>query len=179
MKLSILICHLYSRAKEFERLRDVIVLQLTNDVEILVESDNGELSTGAKRNKLLKRSIGKYVAFIDDDDLVSEDYVSKILKAIESDPDCCSLQGEISMTQNDKRIKRIFKHSIQYDHWFEESKIYYRCPNHLNAIKRELALQIKFPDKDTGEDRDFSERAFPFLKTEEHIDGTIYFYNAG
>ena len=179
MKLSILICHLYSRAKEFERLRDVIVLQLTNDVEILVESDNGELSTGAKRNKLLKRSIGKYVAFIDDDDLVSEDYVSKILKAIESDPDCCSLQGEITMTQNKKRIKRIFKHSLQYDHWFEKDKIYYRCPNHLNAIKKELALQIKFPDKDTGEDRDFSTRIFPLLKTEEHIDGTIYFYNAG
>ena len=179
MKLSILICHLHSRSKSIEKLLSVLKPQLVDEVEILVESDGGQLSTGAKRNKLLKRAIGDYIAFVDDDDLVNEDYVSKILKAVKSNPDCCSLQGEISMTQNDKRIKRIFKHSIQYDHWFEKDKIYYRCPNHLNAIKRELALQIKFPDKDTGEDRDFSTRIFPLLKTEEHIDGTIYFYNAG
>ena len=158
--------------------------QLTDEIEILVESDSGQMPTGTKRNRLLRRAIGEYVAFIDDDDLVSTDYAAKILKAIESNPDCCSLQGEISMTQRKRRgptnrITKIFIHSIKYDHWFEKNKIYYRCPNHLNAIKRELALQIKFPDKDTGEDRDFSTRIFPLLKTEEHIDGTIYFYYAG
>ena len=185
MKLSILICHLHSRSTSIEKLLSVLKPQLVDEVEILIESDRGQLSIGAKRNKLLKRSIGDYIAFVDDDDLVSEDYVSKILKAVESNPDCCSLQGEISMTQrigrrtnNRIRITKPFIHSIQYDRWFEKDKIYYRCPNHLNTIKRELALQVKFPDKDRGEDRDFSTMIFPLLKTEEHIDGTIYFYNA-
>ena len=58
-------------------------IQMTPEVEIVKFIDKGELTIGAKRNQLVKRSKGEYIAFIDDDDLVSFDYVSKILKAIE------------------------------------------------------------------------------------------------
>jgi hypothetical protein len=56
--------------------------------------------------------------------------------------------------------------------------VYYRCPNHLNPIKREIALQVMFPELSRGEDRDFSMRVKRLLKKEEYIDGIIYFYKA-
>ena len=70
-------------------------------IEILVLLDNRSKSISEKRNDLLQMARGKYIAFLDDDDAVSKDYMSKILKAIdENDVDCisfnqwCSLDGE-------------------------------------------------------------------------------------
>ena len=147
--------------------------QKTEEVEILVEVDDGKLLIGEKRNFLLKRAKGDYVCFVDDDDDVSDDYVSKILKAIEKNPDCCGLEGQV--TTNGRRRKK-FIHSLKYKMWFEKNGVYYRNPNHLNAIKREIALKVGFTEKSHGEDRDFSKAVLPYLKTEEYIEGPIYFY---
>ncbi len=173
-RLSILVCSIQSRKKRLARLMSVLDSQMKRDVEVLVETDSGQMLIGAKRNKLLSRAQGDYVAFIDDDDLVSSDYVEKVLRAVMTSPDCCSLTGEITHHHE----KNTFIHSIEHNHWYEENGVYFRCPNHLNAIKRELALQIGFPEKDHGEDRDFSERIFPLLKTEVEINGIIYYYLA-
>ena len=181
-QLSILICSITERAKLLHRLLVHLKVQMSDEVEIITEIDNREMTIGEKRNKLLLRASGAYVAFIDDDDLVSDDYISKILAAIKTNPDCCSLQGEIEHMMGPKNAKKmqtdIFKHSIEYDHWFSNNGIYYRCPNHLNAIKRSIALQVGFACKNMGEDYDFSTRVFSLLKTEEKIDGTIYYYYA-
>jgi len=172
-RLSILICSITERAKLLHRLLVHLKVQMSDEVEIITEIDNREMTIGEKRNKLLLRASGDYVAFIDDDDLVSGDYISKILTAIKTNPDCCSLQGEI--THHHGKVD-IFKHSIEYDHWFRDNGIYYRCPNHLNVIKRSIALQVGFPHINSEEDRDFSGRVFLLLKTEEKIEGTIYYY---
>ena len=182
-RLSILIPTLLNRRNLFQNLSSMLDKQRTNEVEILSCCDNGEMTIGKKRNLLLSNAEGEYVSFIDDDDLVSDDYIKKVLDASASGPDCCSLQGEISMTVNKrtrqrKRATRIFKHSIDYTHWYQEKEVYYRCPNHLNAIRRSIALKVKFPNKDKGEDRDFSLKIQPLLRTESKIEGTIYFYFA-
>lgn len=183
MKLSILICSLNSRHDLLDRLHRRLKPQTNSAVEILVYPDNGEITTGKKRNELLQSAIGDYIAFVDDDDLVSPDYVSKILRALESKPDCCSLQGEIEMTikqqKGSQRVKRLFKHSLQYKSWYTENDVYYRCPNHLNAVRRDLASAIGFPDVTVGEDKNYSERLLKVLKTEVPISGTIYYYYAG
>lgn len=171
--LSILICSLNEREKMLNKLLDQLRKQKTSAVEILVEKDNGEMLIGDKRNIILKNSTGKYVAFTDDDDEVSDDYVSKILKGIEKEPDCCGLEGIV--TTNGKRPKK-FIHSLQYKKWFEKNGIYYRNPNHLNTIKRDIALKVGFTSKSHGEDRDFSMAVLPYLKTEEYISGPIYYY---
>lgn len=171
--LSILICSLNDRQKSLSILLSELRRQKTKDIEILVESDGGEMMIGDKRNILLENSSGKYVSFIDDDDDISPDYVSKVLKAIKKEPDCCGLEGTI--TTNGRRPKK-FIHSLQYKKWFEKNGIYYRNPNHLNAIKREIALKVGFSSKSHGEDRDFSMAVLPYLKTEEYISGPIYFY---
>jgi len=173
-RLSILICSLKNRANQLNSILDNLQKQKTDDIEILVEVDEGKITTGAKRNLLLKRAKGDYIAFIDDDDKVSDDYISKILTAIETNPDCCGIEGLVTFLK--RRISKTFKHSIQYDSWFEKNNMYHRCPNHLNPVKRELALQIGFQDISTGEDKDYSLRLKPLLKTEERIKGILYYY---
>ena len=190
IKLSILICSLFNRHESLDILLDILDSQKNNQVEILIEKDNGTITIGTKRNVLLKRAQGEYVCFIDDDDLVSNDYVSKILEAIKSNPDCCGIEGLIFLRPRirdrynpkkrlrGQRVQRKFIHSIRYKTWFEEHLVYYRCPNHLNPVKKELALQVMFASLDDGEDRDYSIRLLPLLKTETYIKGIIYNYLA-
>lgn len=172
-KLSILVCSLASRADKLQRLMNALQPQINDDIEIVIKTDSGEIQIGKKRNLLLAEAKGNYVSFVDDDDLVSNDYVKKIIDAISSKPDCCGLQGIITFQG---QTPKMFIHSLKYKEWFEQNNIYYRCPNHLNPIKRELALQVKFPETSFGEDRDFSTRLLPLLKEERFIPGVIYHY---
>ena len=175
-KLSILICSIRSRSRILQNLLVSLKKQIiTKDIEILVETDNKEITIGVKRNILLRKALGDYITFIDDDDKISRDYICKILSAISTFPDCCGIEGEISFR---KRITRKFIHSIRYDRWFELNGIYYRCPNHLNPVRREIASQVAFPNVSKREDEHYSLRIKPLLKTEVYIEGTIYFYGA-
>jgi glycosyltransferase involved in cell wall biosynthesis len=173
-KLSILICSLVGREVSLKKLLNLLEPQKTDDIEIIVDIDNKEVTTGAKRNRLLKKATGEYIAFIDDDDLVSNDYIFKILNAIESKPDCCGMEGLITFKK--QNITRTFIHSIKYNSWFTKDEVYYRCPNHLSPVKRILALKAMFPDLTISEDIEYSKRLLPFLKTEVYIKNPIYFY---
>lgn len=173
MKLSILICSLHTRAHFLARLLAKLGPQTSKDVEIITDVDGGEKTIGKKRNDLLDKAVGDYVAFIDDDDLISDDYISKIINAITNNPDCCGIEG--IMTVNGHHPKK-FIHSIKYDKWFEQSNIYYRSPNHLSPVKRSIATTIRFPEINFGEDKEYSKGIQPLIKTESYINGPIYFY---
>src|ERR1035437_10432702 len=49
--------------------------------EVLCLLDNRSLSVGAKRDWLVKMARGDHVAFLDDDDDVSDDYVASLVEA--------------------------------------------------------------------------------------------------
>jgi len=174
MRLSVLICSLEKRAEQLERLLKVLRPQLNTDVEVQVNIDDGQKTIGQKRNELLNIAKGDYVCYVDDDDLVSDDYVSKILNAVQASVDCCGITGEITFTNG---VKRLFKHSIENE-WVLSDNIYYRYPNHINPLRRELVSKVGFPEKDFGEDKDFADRIRPLLKTEMKIPGIIYYYLA-
>jgi hypothetical protein len=76
MLWSILIPTIETRAHFLERLLSVLTPQVVDGVEILIEKDDGESKIGAKRNRLIGRATGDYVCGIDDDDLVTSDYVA-------------------------------------------------------------------------------------------------------
>lgn len=177
-RLSILVCTTDERKHFLDRLMNCLNSQSNDYVEVLIETDNGSMKIGKKRNILLDRAVGDYVCFVDDDDLVSDDYCMKILSATESNPDCCSLEGLYTVNGENPTL---FRHSLKYTKWETASEngktVYYRCPNHLNAIKRSIALQVRFDDnKSNGEDKDFSDRVRPLLQTESIINGVIYHY---
>ena len=182
MKLSILIASLHERQTQLAVLKSELYSQcqklgMENEVEILPWVDSGELSVGEKRNDLLKWAIGEYVAFFDDDDFPTSDYMPTIFEGIKLNRDCVSLRG---IYTTDGKNPEVFEHSIRYKAWREtlnEVK-YERYPNHLNCIKREIAIQVVFPEIDHGEDHKWSEHLFNrgLIKTEYYTDKVIYLY---
>lgn len=173
MRLSVLICSLNKRAGQLAQLLDILSRQATDEVEILVELDSGEMTTGAKRNKLLGRAQGDYTVFIDDDDMVAEDYISEILKALESSPDAVGFQGW--MTTNGTR-KEYWK--ISKDFGYETHQgLHLRFNNHLSPVRRDLALRVGFKDISFQEDYDYAVRLKPYIQTEVYIPKELYFYH--
>jgi len=174
MKLSILICSLNNRKTFLDRLLERLCSQVNaNEVEVLLSIDDGEATIGTKRNSLVHMATGDYVSMVDDDDLVSENYVNLILDAIKTTPDCVGMQGIIT---TDGKSPRKFVHSLKYRSWYEKDGIYYRNPNHLNPIKREKVLSTPFLEINRGEDSDFSMRILPLLESEVFVEEPIYFY---
>jgi glycosyltransferase involved in cell wall biosynthesis len=177
---SILICTLRERAHLFNRIyyhleKQINDLNLQDHIEIIYFSDNREHTVGFKRNTLMHKAQGKYICFIDDDDMVSNDYIQIIYEKLLKDPDCVSLIGKITM---DGRNPRTFIHSIKYSHYFQKDRIYYRPPNHLNPIRKSIALQFKFLEINSGEDTNWAMAIArsQLLQKEEVIDKIYYYY---
>lgn len=148
----------------------------SKNIQILCD-DNEFNNIGEKRNRLLSKAIGEYVCFIDDDDQISSSYIDLVMKGIKENADCSSLKGIYSV---DGIEDGTFEHSIKYNEWkttTNEIK-YERYPNHLNCIKASIAKQFKFPEKNFGEDHDWSKQLHEsgLLKTEHYIKQPIYFY---
>lgn len=175
MTLSILIATMPSRRQKLRELLNNLRNQGEEfqDVEIRISS-RMDINIGEKRNSLLSQATGKYVVFIDDDDIVSEDYIPLILEACKSGSDCIGISGVI--TTNGLR-KRQWHISITYGKWFERNGIYYRTPNHISPVKREIALLAGFPNISHGEDFEYSKRLIPLIKSETVIRKNIYWYD--
>ena len=185
MKLVILIPSLHERKEQrkalFEELSNQIVgCGLQNKATILSDVDDGSISVGTKRNDLIALAVlhnAEYIAFFDDDDWPGEKYIEVLWEGIKRGADCCSLRGHITVDGGEPEI---FEHSLKYDAWKTTSNEikYERYPNHLNCIKTELAKQIKFPEKDFGEDHDWSKALHEagLLKKEHYSDEVIYHY---
>ncbi len=70
-----------------------------------------------------------------------------------------------------------FFHSIKYDKWYSKDSKHYRTCNHLNPVRRELALKVGFPDIMSGEDHNYSTRLAPLLQVEHYLEGgPVYEY---
>ena len=183
MKLSILIPSLTSRSSQLvdlkgELFRQMIDCKAEDELEIITEVDNRELSIGAKRNILLRKATGDYLCFHDDDDIPSLSYVRQIINAIKSNPDCCSLTGVMTWDGGDPEL---FEHSIKYSEYRTTNNPikYERYPNHLNAIKSIIAKKFNFPEINHGEDTDWARQIYNsgLLKKEAEIKGVLYHYN--
>jgi glycosyltransferase involved in cell wall biosynthesis len=202
MTLSILIPSLFDRVllldKMMDQIRnqlgqetgfDILVsrgegIQITstkfNNVEVIVFQDSKKYSVGFKRNELLQRAQGEYIAFIDDDDRIGPNYFRRVFEGIEQGVDCCSLKGIITEDGNNPLI---FEHSIRYKEYKTNPDgmpvRYERFPNHLNCIRASIAKQFSFPEKNHGEDTDWATQIFKsgLIKTEHYIDEVIYMYD--
>lgn len=181
--ISILIPTLESRHKFHNRLLSELFWQIDQilgareKVQILEYVDRGETSTGAKRNWLVNNAKGQYIAGFDDDDMPTDCYIQTMLKVAESGADCGEFWG---LYFSNGVYDRPFHHSIKHDHWYQDKNCYYRNPNHISLIKRELILDIPFPDITVGEDGQFSLKVQESgrLKTEHPVKETLYLYYA-
>jgi len=172
--LSILIPSIPKRIDYLNNLLSILNVQVTEDIEILVDS-RVDISIGKKRGEMLQASSGKFIVFIDDDDTVVHDYISLILDTIKlnSDIDCIGIQGIMTTNGKDKRQWYISK---EYKGWYEKDKIYYRCQNHISPVLRDLAIKAGFDDLTYREDYFYSMRLLPLLQKEAIIPTNIYHY---
>ena len=180
MILTLLIPTIADRREMFENIYSILKTQILknqnkNKIEILVDNSNNTI--GAKRNNLLEKSKGEYIAFIDDDDEVSSDYIDTLINAIKSKPDCVSLRGVITWNGSNPEL---FEHSVKYSAYATTTNEikYERFPNHLNCIKSSIAKQFKFKEINFGEDTDWATQIFQsgLLKKEVYIDKVLYHY---
>lgn len=117
-------------------------------VEVIVLEDGRQCSIGKKRNELIRSAIGDYVSFVDDDDEVADDYVARILKALEKDPDAVGIC--LAYHHDGVWKKNIFcSHGSPYMDLptYGMRPIWPVCP-----VRRSIALQIPYPDLSRAED---------------------------
>jgi hypothetical protein len=181
LDFSVLICSLPSRKAQKDRLLDYLWSQITtftrgfhSRIEVIVD-DREAITIGEKRQSLLERARGKYIAFIDDDDWVSYDYVQRIVRSIanDADPDCLSLAGVMTTAGSSPEM---FYNSIAHKEWYSKDRVHYRCPTHLSPVRRTLALKAGFPAVSHAEDYQYSSRLRELLKTEASTGPKALYY---
>ena len=193
MKLSILICSLYSRENNF--LKELLVKLLpqigsyssiieehkscevrrlsSNNVEVVICIDNKKMRVGEKRNFLMSLARGDYFVFVDDDDMVTEDYVRYLLKGIEKGNDVIVFDVEISI--NGGKYKKVF-YDADFYFDFDMPNSYRRIPNHIMCWNRKIAKE-KFPRINMGEDAKWAKKMQRHIKSQTKIEKTLYYYN--
>lgn len=187
IKLSILILSIPSRLKSLEVLMNKLQEQIGDNksVEILVLLDNKSKSISEKRNDLLASARGLYLCFLDDDDEITDEYISSILEAIQSnsDVDCitfnqwCSLDGEpmnvrFNLGNPHQGLWRTF-----------DGKLgdilrppYHMCPWKASIAKSEKFEPVYGANGQSIEDIHWLSRLYPKAKTEYHIDKILHHY---
>lgn len=157
-----------------------IVTLFFKEVEIIICVDQKQLTTGSKRNLLLDLSCGEYIVYCDCDDEVYPYYVEEILKASKYDTDCIGTIGYITTNGENKiewRLSKDYPNATIYEKEGDINKsVYLRTTNHISPVKRSLALLAGFPDISLAEDKEYSIRLNPHLKTEVKIDKPLYLY---
>jgi len=175
--LSILIPTLPKRRAMLGRMLGCLRTERDLPAEIVVFEDNKQWSVGEKRNALVRAAAGQFTVFVDDDDRVSEDYLDTILRILcqcGGKIDCIGIAG--IMSSPGWTTGKKFVHSLAIRGWYERAGVFYRCPNHWNPVRRDIARMVSFPNVNCGEDIDWSLRLLPRLRNSVDIGWPIYFY---
>lgn len=175
MKWELLCLTQPSRWRFLTRLKAVLKPQLEEfpDVTFTVAECSRVHDLGTNRQMMIDASVGEYVNFIDDDDLVPPNYVRKIRPLLDG-VDYIGFQLQM-FTDGVKQIPTF--HSLKYPTWNGDKDGWYRDISHLNPIRRELAIQSPMSGP-AGEDCRWAEklRQLGIVKTEHYVDEVMYLY---
>jgi len=178
--LSILIPSTFDRQAMTDKLSGYITSQIHlwefyDQVELVVDMDNKEVSIGAKRQRMIEKAKGKYVVQIDSDDWIPDDYLQVVLPELQKDPDCIGHRIECSGTPGTTESV-----SSAYEKWCEKKHgfDYIRTPYPKVPIKRDICLAVGYRDMRYGEDHNFAIRLKQsgLIHSEIYIDQVLYFY---
>ena len=178
MKLSILTPTIPERASQVAKLQTRIAAQSSElkslgQVEHLILSDNRQRSIGAKRQALVDIARGQYIAFIDDDDDISDNYVTELLAAAVSGADVITFLQ--AATYNGLESTVHFQLG-QGDGAFIPGGITQRDAWHVCAWRRDTVAGCQFLETNYGEDRAWALQARKRAKTSIHIEKVLHYY---
>ena len=180
--LSVLICSTNTRAATFGRaIQDQVWAQISDlpdeyreRIEVLMLTDNKTMMLGHKRNTMVDIAQGRYVQFVDDDDRIEPDMFRTVLDATDSDADVLTFLVSVSL--NGER-PTLCRYSIDFTADANTAFGYERLPNHICAVKRDLARKVAYPHLPYGEDSGYAKLLRPHLNTEHHISRVLYHYD--
>ncbi len=164
---SILIPTMPERADKLARMRAQLDEQIASagvadQVEYLTLSSERSLgnrnTTGEKRSILIDWSKSEFVSFVDDDDVLRDDYVSSIYEALVGAPlDLVTFDVEVKGRTIQSAIYDLrFKQDGNFPTQVKRPGFYARLPNHLMVWRR--ALTIPYKAVTFGEDADWAQR---------------------
>jgi glycosyltransferase involved in cell wall biosynthesis len=177
MKLSILTPACWERLDQLSQLRAELKSQIDQvapfTVEHLVLLDNRTRSVGLKRQALVDAALGDYIAFVDDDDWIAQDYIPSLLAGIESAADVITFEQDAFVNgQHGKVVMQLG----QQDEVWKPGLTTRRNAWQVNAWRREIAQQCLFPDLMDGEDLRWCKQARHLAQTSHHIPRILHTY---
>ena len=185
IKFSVLILSIPSRFEQVKYLFDKLQKQcITNgEVEILCLVDNKSKHIADKRNDLLKAANGKYLAFLDDDDDISDDYISSILEAIPFDSDIITFDQRCTINGEELKVSFGMNNPVQHLSRNQHGKLnnilrppFHMCAWKSDIAKTELFERIYSSDGQSCEDHHWTNRLYPKIKTEYKINKMLHHY---
>lgn len=174
---TILVATLGQRVDRFQRLAERLAPQLDaagGEVTACALFNYGERPLGEVRHALLRDASSTYVSFVDDDDELPDYYVSEVLPRLDGVVDYVGWQ--LQCYSDGVALKPTY-HSLQYTHWWEDRRGYYRDVSHLNPIRTELARRGDFRST-PPEDVAWVDQVRGHVRTETYIDKIMYHYHA-
>jgi len=182
--LSICIPSLPARIDKFIKLYEKIErqsLDYKDKVEIISIMDNKSMSVGKKRKSLFSLSSGLYTCQIDDDDDVSDDFISTLIPIIEDITTSDRNPGVISYNQkcNIDGKELLVVSSIEYPTTDSHIKnnIMYRYPWHWCCWRNDIAKSGSFLNCNGIEDSIFSKSLKYKVVSEIKLDKVLCYYN--
>lgn len=178
--LSILIISIPTRLDKLAKLYTKLQQQIGSEpVEILTIVDNKAMGLGEKRNMALSLARGKYLAFLDDDDDISDDYISSILPVIRNScPDVVCFRQHC--TVNGKTFEVDFDLKNPIEQMSQDSKgnlnNIKRPPWHMCIWKSVLAKHTPFPEISWGEDSAWITLLCQRSKVQHKLNKILHYY---
>jgi glycosyltransferase involved in cell wall biosynthesis len=180
MILSILICsvEIEERQIKLKKLISELHKQISKNyaeeiVEILIDTDNMTKSVGQKRNDLINKAKGHFVCFIDDDDFITENYLSTILNHLNIGIDILLIG--ISHIENGINKTKILP-SLFIDNLTTNEVVFKTNHFHLCPHKKSIAELISFDCVNFAEDMIYSQKMVKHISNHAVISDPIYIY---
>jgi len=173
---TILIATLGQRQQRFERLLSHLLPQVEEcpgQVNVLAYWNNGERPLAEVRQALVEEADGAFVSFIDDDDLVADNYVRSVVPALNKGINYVGFRLQCYV--DGVPLKPTY-HSLRYTQWYDDERGYYRDISHLNPIRRDVALQADFRKTEPPEDVAWADQLRGRITKEHFVDDVMYHY---
>jgi len=182
--LSILTASIPERSGQRAILSERIAEQIGDlPVEHLCFIDNRRRSIGAKRDALLRIARGTFIAYVDDDDTVSPDYVASLVEAIKiaitppaSPTDQVDVITFAQFARVDEAHAKIVFGLRQQNQPFVHDTAVLRAAWHVCAWRRSVAILSHFPESNYGEAWAFAEPLNRIARSSIHLDQVLHYY---
>lgn len=181
---SILICTVRNRRAGLACVWDELEQQIeecgAKGIEILSFCDNKMRTVGYKRQAMLDIARGRYLSFVDDDDMPLDGYIREIYSVLTDGPRPDVVSFNIKVTIDGAQTGVVHMGMRHVPKQKDAPLVEYEPPGigrppHMLAVWRtEIARKGTFPDITFYDDFMWAEQVWPHVSVERKIDKIIY-----